>query len=183
MRITNTTIDDLYEVDLEPIKDSRGFFARAFCINEFSSIRSDIKIVQINHTLTVEKGSVRGMHFQNPPFCEAKFVRCIRGSVFDVAVDLREGSPTFLKWHGVELTADNMKMLVIPEGFAHGFQTLEDNCELIYLHTQFYNKESESGVRYDDPAININWKLPVANMSDRDKTHKLIDNYFKGIKI
>jgi len=183
MKVINTTIDDLYEVDLEPIKDSRGFFARAFCINELSSIRSDIRIVQINHTLTVEKGSVRGMHFQKPPFCEVKFVRCIRGSVFDVAVDLREGSPTFLKWHGVELTADNMKMLLIPEGFAHGFQTLEDNCELLYLHTQFYNKEYEAGLRYDDPSININWKLPVANMSKRDKSHKLIDNDFKGIKI
>jgi len=181
MIFEETAIKDLYTVDLTPIKDDRGFFVRSFCINEFSSIRKDINIVQINHTLTTERGSVRGMHFQQPPFGETKIVRCIKGSVFDVAVDLRKDSNTFLQWYGINLSEENMKLLVIPEGFAHGFQTLDDNCEMLYLHTEFYNKEYESGIRYNDPSIGIEWKLPVSNISDRDRNHLLIDKSFKGI--
>lgn len=183
MKILTTGIKDLYEIELEPFVDGRGFFVRSFCVNELSAIKKDIEIVQINHTLTLEKGSVRGLHFQKPPFCEAKFVRCLRGTVFDVAVDLRKGSPFFLKWYGTLLTASNMKMLAIPEGFAHGFQTLESNCELLYLHTECYNKTCESGLRYDDPVLHIDWKLPVSILSDRDKTHPLLDDHFKGIEI
>lgn len=183
MKILTTGIKDLYEIELEPFVDDRGFFVRSFCVNELSAIKKDIKIVQINHTLTLEKGSVRGLHFQKPPFCEAKFVRCLKGAVFDVAVDLRKESPFFLNWYGTLLSASNMKMLAIPEGFAHGFQTLENNCELLYLHTECYHKAFESGLRYDDPALRIDWKLPISNLSSRDKTHPLIGDHFKGIEI
>lgn len=183
MVFNKTKIDNLYTADLTPIKDQRGFFVRSFCINEFLNIRDDLKIVQVNHTLTTEKGSVRGMHFQLPPFCETKIVRCIKGSVFDVAVDLRKGSKTFLQWYGEIISEDNMKMMIIPEGFAHGFQTLDDNCEMLYLHTEFYNKQCESGIRYNDPSIKIEWKIPVTNISERDCNHNLINDSFKGIEI
>lgn len=183
MKINETNISGLYAISLEPLKDDRGFFVRSFCLREISAYKKNLNIVQVNQTMTKEKGSVRGMHYQLPPACETKFVRCIRGSVFDVAVDLREGSDTFLKWHGEILSAENMKMLLIPEGFAHGFQTLEDNCEMLYLHSEFYQKEYEGGVRFDDPEIGINWMLPAKNISARDSKHPLINSSFRGIKI
>ena len=123
------------------------------------------------------------MHFQYPPYAEIKLVRCIAGNVYDVIIDLRNESPTFLQWIGQELSANNKKMIYIPAGFAHGFQTLEDDCQLIYHHTSVYTTGAEGGIRYDDKAINIEWKLPVSGISERDKNHTLINGTFTGIKL
>ncbi len=156
---------------------------RSFCKNELHDINNENEIVQINHSFTKLKGSVRGMHYQLPPHSEVKIVRCLKGSVLDVIVDLRKGSPTFLKHHGELLSQDNIKMMYIPEGFAHGFQTLEEDCELLYLHSEFYTPSSESAIRYDDPLVGIEWPLPVSDISERDKNHALLSNDFSGIEI
>ena len=130
-----------YVIELQPFQDERGWFARFFCKNEFQKIGHKKEWVQINHSFTYKKGTIRGMHFQLTPFREIKMVRCIAGAVYDVIIDLRKGSSTFLQWFGAELSAANKKMMYIPEGFAHGFQCLSDNCELIYHHTEFYKPE------------------------------------------
>jgi len=127
------------------------------------------QIVQINHSVTRQKGAIRGMHYQRPPASEIKIIRCVGGSVFDVMVDIRKGSPTFMKWHGVEISKDNMRMVYIPEGFAHGFQALSANAELIYHHSEFYNPENEQGIKFDDPALAITWPLPFSTVSPRDQ--------------
>jgi dTDP-4-dehydrorhamnose 3,5-epimerase len=137
--------------------------------------------VQLNHSVTDKKGTIRGMHFQIEPFREIKMVKCIAGAVYDVIIDLRRDSSTFLKWFGAELSAKNKKMLYIPEGFAHGFQCLGDNCELIYHHSAFYIPGAEGGIRYDDLMIKIKWPLPVTLLSPRDATHPYLDENFKGI--
>ena len=124
--------------------------------------------------MTKQKGTIRGMHFQNPPHAEMKIVRCVKGSIFDVAVDLRKDSPTLLRWHGEILSADNMKALVIPEGCAHGFQSLEDDVELVYISTSPYCKEAEGGIRFDDPKVQIQWPLPVTVISEKDRYLKYI---------
>lgn len=172
MKKTPLELNGLYLLETEPFKDHRGQFARLFCARELAEIGLDKPIAQINHSLTRAKGAVRGMHFQLPPHAEVKIVRCLRGTCFDVAVDLREDSPTFLRWHGEILTGENNRSLLIPEGFAHGFQSLEPDTELLYFHTEFYTPDSESGVRYDDPAIGIEWPLPVCDISEKDKSHK-----------
>ena len=168
-------------IDLNPFTDLRGWFARTYCKNEFLAIGHTKEWVQMNHSATFVKGSIRGMHYQLPPFSEIKLVRCISGKVFDVIVDLRAGSPTFLQWFGEELSAKNKKMLYIPEGFAHGFQTLTKDCELIYHHSAFYKPNVEGGLRFDDARIGIEWKLPVTEMSERDRGHVYLDEGFKGI--
>ncbi|MCK4430754.1 MAG: dTDP-4-dehydrorhamnose 3,5-epimerase family protein, partial [Candidatus Aminicenantes bacterium] len=151
------------------------------CQRELQNMLHGKNIVQINHSMTRQKGAIRGMHFQYPPMAEIKMVKCLHGSVFDVMIDLRQGPSTFLKWSGEILSADNMKMLYIPEGFAHGFQALEENTELLYLHTEFYSPEHEGGVRYDDPVINISWPLEVADISEKDQSHPLLSKDFEGI--
>ena len=181
MNFTETKLKSSFVIDLNPYTDERGWFARTFCKNEFMQIGFDKEWVQINHSFTKQKGTIRGMHFQKLPFKEIKLVRCISGAVFDIIVDIRKNSTTFLQWTGVELSAQNKKMLYIPEGFAHGFQTLEDDSELIYHHTQFYQPQAEDGLRYDDPAINIKWILPPVNISERDKKHTFITKNFTGI--
>ncbi|UEG49048.1 dTDP-4-dehydrorhamnose 3,5-epimerase [Ferruginibacter lapsinanis] len=181
MIFTESVLKGSYVIDLTPLADDRGWFARTFCKNEFAAIGHTKEWVQMNHSFTKNKGSIRGMHFQMDPFKECKLVRCISGVVFDVIIDLRKDSPTFLQWFGVELSAANRKMIYIPEGFAHGFQTLSDNCELVYNHTQFYTKEAEGGVRYNDEKINIQWPLPLFDISERDNTHPKLDDNFKGI--
>ncbi|MDF2188765.1 dTDP-4-dehydrorhamnose 3,5-epimerase [Paraflavitalea sp. CAU 1676] len=181
MIFTPTTLEGSYVIDIEQYSDSRGWFARFFCKKEFSAIGHDKEWVQLNHSANFRQGTLRGMHFQCPPFREIKMVRCIAGSVFDVIVDLRKESKTFMNWYGTELSATNRKMLYIPEGFAHGFQTLSDNSELIYHHTEFYTAGSEGGIRYNDPRLNIQWPLSVSIISDRDKTHPYLDQHFKGI--
>jgi dTDP-4-dehydrorhamnose 3,5-epimerase len=154
-----------------------------FCANELKEIGHVKPIVNVNHSYTQKKGSIRGMHFQYPPDCEIKIVKCLRGAIWDCIVDLRKGSPTFLKWEGVELTENNHKMIYIPEGFAHGFQALTDDVELLYFHTNFYVQPSEGGLRYCDKAIGIKWPLAATVISDRDQLHPLIDSHFGGITV
>ena len=174
MKFIETPIAGAYYIELEPFPDERGLFVRTFCQEEFSKIGFHKQIVQINHSLTRRKGTIRGMHYQLPPASETKIIRCVQGMVFDVMVDIRAGSPTFKHWYGVELSKENMRMVYIPEGFAHGFQTLTDNVELIYHHSAFYNPTHERGLRYDDPALMISWPLKITGVSERDKKHPLL---------
>ena len=183
MKIKQTPLQDAFVIEPEPFTDDRGLFTRVFCKQELQSILHDKNIVQINHSLTRPKGAIRGMHFQYPPKAEIKMVKCICGSVFDVIIDLRKGSPSFLKWHGETLSAKNMKMMYVPEGFAHGFQTLKPNSELLYLHTEFYNPEQEGSVFYDDPKIGIKWPLKVTEISDKDKRYPFLTQDFGGIQL
>lgn len=181
MIFTETILKGSYEITLTPHGDSRGWFARTYCKKEFEHIGHQQEWVQMNHSYSSQKGTVRGMHFQHAPFAEIKMLRCIAGSVYDVIVDLRKDSQTFLKWFGTELSAENKKMLYIPAGFAHGFQTLTDDVELVYQHTEFYTPSAEAGIRYDDSAVNIQWPLAVSEISERDSNHPLIDSTFKGL--
>lgn len=181
MIFTATPLAGSYVIGLEPFSDSRGWFARTYCKNEFQQIGHEKEWVQLNHSFTSLKGSVRGMHYQLAPYSEIKMVRCIAGAVYDVIIDLRKASPTFLQWFGMELSAENKKMLYIPEGFAHGFQALADNCELLYHHTEFYTPAAEAGIRYNDPAIHIQWPLALTEISERDAQHPLLDAHFKGV--
>jgi len=181
MIVENTEINDVKIVHSEPFFDERGFLNRIFCQEELYSIRQNMIIEQINHTMTVSKGTVRGLHFQYPPHAELKIVRCIKGSIFDVAVDLRKDSLTFLKWHGEILSEDNKRSLVIPEGLAHGFQSLEDNVEMLYFHTKSYCSESEGCFRYDDPKINIQWPISVAYISEKDLSASFVPNNYGGV--
>lgn len=183
MKFIETPIIGLMVLTSEPFRDSRGLFERLFCKKELTAQGIFKDIVQVNHSLTVQKGAIRGMHFQLPPFSEVKMVRCLSGSVFDVAVDLRHGSPTFLRWHAEILTPDNFKMVYISEGFAHGFQVLEPNSELLYFHSESYNCKAEDGVRYNDPKINIQWPMPATEISERDQNFLYINDQFQGIQI
>jgi len=169
-------------VQTAAFEDHRGAFARLFCAHELAELGMQ-PIVQINHSLTRVAGAVRGLHFQRPPKAEAKLVRCLRGRVLDVAVDLRAGSPTYLSWRAVELSALNRLALFVPRGFAHGFQTLTPDCELLYLHDEFYSPEHEGGLRHDDPALLIPWPLPVADLSARDAAHPLLSPGFAPLLI
>lgn len=183
MKFTSTGLEGSYVIDIFPIEDERGWLVRTFCKNEFAEIGHIKEWVQMNHTFTNKAGTIRGMHFQNPPFSEIKLIRCIAGKVFDVIIDLRKNSATFLKWISVELSADNKKMIYIPEGFAHGFQTLADGCQLIYNHSEYYKPGVEGGINYDDKMIGINWPLVAKNISKRDSSHPLLDNNFEGLNI
>lgn len=176
-----TPILQLMVVESRAYADARGAFTRLYCERALEPIIGGRAIRQINHSRTASAGALRGMHFQYPPHAEMKLVRCLRGRVWDVAVDLRAGSETFLQWFGIELTPENTRMLVIPEGFAHGFQVMEPDSELLYLHTEFYNPTAEGGFRFDDPKLNIGWPLPVSDISNRDLQHPLIDQNFQGL--
>lgn len=176
-----TPLSGLVIVQRKAIEDERGFLSRFYCGNEFREAGIDRQIAQINHTLTRKKGAVRGLHFQYPPHAETKMVSCLKGEILDVAVDLRRDSPTFLHWHGEILSATNRKSLLIPEGFAHGFQTLTEDCELIYLHTAFYQPEAEGAINIADPRLGITWPLPVSELSARDCGHEFINENFQGI--
>ena len=181
MLFENTKIEGVRIINSEPFADDRGFFNRIFCQKELEAVRSNIVISQINHSMTKVKGTIRGMHFQHPPYSEMKIVRCIKGSIFDVAVDLRRDSPTFLQWHGEILSADNMKAMAIPEGCAHGFQSLEDDIEMIYFHTQFYSKQGEGAIRFDDPIIDIKWSMNPTVFSERDAAFPYLTSDYQGI--
>lgn len=183
IEICKTTIEDLLIINSKSIQDDRGLFIRFFCKKELHKICQNNEILQINFSKTIKKGTIRGMHFQFPPKSEIKMVRCIKGSVYDVAIDLRKNSKTFLKWHGEILTPENLNMIFIPKGFAHGFQTLEENSELLYLHTEYYNPNFEGGIKYNDPKININWPLEVTQISDKDNKYKYINNNFMGLEL
>lgn len=182
MKLLSTPIAGLWEVQTEPRGDERGQLTRLFCADQFVGIRPGLRFVQTNLSYTTQRGTVRGMHFQRYPALEAKLIRCLRGRVFDVAVDLRAGSPTFGRWHAVELSQDNQRQLFIPEGCAHGFQTLCDDVELLYQHTAAYRPDCEGGVRHDDPSLLIHWPLPVSALSERDRLHPLIDLHFSGVQ-
>lgn len=174
MNYERLDVPDLVRISLQPRGDERGFFARLFCGGEFAQHGLTTAWSQVNNSLTVRKGTVRGLHFQYPPSSEVKLVRCIRGAIFDVGVDLRESSPTFGKWAGIELTAENREMLYLPAGFAHGFQALTDDCEIIYFNSAAYAPELEDGLRYDDPDVGVNWPIPVTSLSARDQSLKAL---------
>lgn len=167
----------------KPIEDARGSLVRLFCADAFHASGFAPAISQINLTLTKRRGTVRGLHFQRPPHAEIKLVSCLRGSIFDVAVDLRENSPTFLRWQGVVLSEANQTSLLIPDGFAHGFQALEAGCELLYLHSAPHHPDAEGGLHPLDPSLAITWPLDVADLSDRDRSHPRLLPSFKGLSL
>lgn len=178
MIFNETTLKGSYTIDLTPFKDDRGWFVRSYCEEEFSTINHSKPWVQMNHSFTKEKGSIRGLHYQRTPFAEIKLVRCIAGAVYDVIVDLRTDSSTYLQWFGIEISAANKKMVYIPQGFAHGFQTLTNDVEIIYHHSEFYKPGVEAGLRYNDPILSIDWPLEVTRISERDQQHELISKKF-----
>lgn len=181
MKALPTGIEGAFSVETTPFIDHRGAFARFFCERELADVIGDRHIVQINHSRTSTAGAVRGLHYQLPPEAEMKLVRCIRGRVWDVAVDLRAGSPTFLQWHGEELSAENARMMIVPEGFAHGYQSLEADSELVYCSTAFYSPSAERGASPMDVRLGIEWPLPVGDLSDKDRNRPPIDAGFGGI--
>ena len=183
MKMMPTRIDGAVIVETTPVNDQRGAFVRYYCENDLASAVGKRRIVQINHSTTRAVGAVRGLHFQYPPHAEMKMIRCLRGRVWDVAVDLRAGSPTFLQWHAEELSPENARMMVIPEGCAHGFQVMEQDSELLYLHTAFYAPGSEGGILFSDPRLKIAWPLPVTDLSERDRDHPLITPAFAGLTL
>ena len=168
MKFTAANFDGAWFIEPEPRFDERGFFARTFCDQEFAAHGLNTRWVQQNHTLTKGRGAVRGMHWQADPKPEIKLVRCLVGRVLDVIIDVRPHSPTFGQWQGIELSAQNMRAVYVPAGFAHGFQCLEDGCELFYLMSEFYQPDLARGVHCEDPRIGIDWPLPVENLSARD---------------
>jgi dTDP-4-dehydrorhamnose 3,5-epimerase len=181
VKIASTPLAGLVEITASMAEDARGRFGRLFCEREFSPTRAGLHFTQINLSQTRHRGTVRGLHFQRPPAAEAKLIRCLRGRVFDVAVDLRAGSPTFLQWHAVELSDDNELSIFIPEGMAHGFQALTDDAQLIYMHTAAWTPACEAGLRHDDPRLAIAWPLAPHLVSDRDRSFPLLDDGFAGV--
>lgn len=181
--ILDTPLEGLKLIRRRPIGDSRGYLERLFCADELNSLMAGKEIVQVNHTLTAKRGAVRGLHFQYPPHAEIKLVSCLRGEVFDVAVDVRRGSPTFLQWHGQLLGAGNHKTLLIAEGFAHGFQTLTDDCEMLYFHTAAYQSGAEGGLNAQDWRLAIDWPQAITELSPRDAAHPMVDEDFSGLAV
>lgn len=179
MKFTETSLKGAYVIEVDKIGDERGFFTRIWCEDELKNYDLNTNIVQSNMSLSKRRGTIRGLHFQKSPFQETKFVRCTKGSVYDVIIDLRPDSTTYKKWFGVKLTENNHKMIYVPENFAHGFLTLEDNSEVYYLVTQYYNNDSEIGVRWNDPTFNIKWPIEITEVSEKDNNHPNFD--FKSI--
>lgn len=181
MKLLTTPLSGLRVIETERVGDARGHFERLFCEQEWIPLRSDLRFVQINLSTTTQHGTVRGLHYQRAPAVEAKLIRCVRGHVFDVAVDLRANSPTFLRWHAVELRAEEPCEVFIPEGFAHGFQALSDDAQLLYFHTVPWTPACEGGLRYDDPRLAIDWPLPPDLVSERDRAHPLLNDDYTGL--
>ena len=169
MLFTKTKLDGAWLIEAEPIGDSRGWFARTFCARAFEDHGLETRFVQHSTSQNISRATLRGMHFQTGSHAEIKLVRCLKGAIYDVIVDLNPGSPSYGRWQAFELSAANMRQLYIPKGFAHGFQTLEDGCEIGYLISEFYAPEASTGVRWNDPAFAIEWPAPVSVMSDKDK--------------
>jgi len=178
-----TPLAGLMIVERVPIADERGYLERLFCASEFASQQVQLPVAQANRIVTTCKGTVRGIHFQYPPHTDAKLVSCLAGKIFDVAVDLRRGSPTFLRWHAEELSSENHKSLLIPAGFAHGLQTLEHGCELLYFHSAAYAADAEGGIHPSDPKVGIRWPLPISEMSVRDRGHPALTGKFTGLTL
>lgn len=179
--IADTAVPGVKRVRRQQRGDARGFFARLFCADELREVGWLSPVAQVNHTYTARKGTVRGIHFQHPPHAEMKLVCCVRGKVWDVAVDLRHGSPTFLRWHAEILSIDNGTALLIPEGYAHGFQALSDDVEMLYCHSAAYSAQSESGLHPLDPRLALTWPLPVAELSERDARQPFVGQEFPGV--
>jgi dTDP-4-dehydrorhamnose 3,5-epimerase len=175
VKFLETPISGLYVVELETLTDERGFFARTFCAHEFQAHGLEWMVAQCNISFNEKASTLRGLHFQAPPHAEAKLVRCTRGAIYDVAVDIRPESRTYRRWHGIELTPTNGRMMFIPCGFAHGFQTLVDGSEVLYVMSEFYHPESARGLRWNDPAFSIAWPLENPTISDRDRAYPLLD--------
>jgi dTDP-4-dehydrorhamnose 3,5-epimerase len=182
MQFQRTPLEGAYIIELEMRGDNRGFFARLFCEQEFSSAGLETRFVQINNSFSAKRGTLRGMHFQLPPSAEVKVVRCIRGALFDVIVDLRPESPTFKQWFGAELNAENRHMMYVPRGFAHGFITMADDTEAFYLVSELYVPTQERGLRFNDPAIGIKWPITPIEVSDKDKTWPDLDSFYHGLE-
>jgi dTDP-4-dehydrorhamnose 3,5-epimerase len=182
LNITSTSFDNLFIIEPNTFYDERGAFSRVFCENELHYI-FDLPIKQVNHSITKQKGTVRGLHFQYEPNSEVKMVKCIKGSIYDVVVDIRKNSPTFLKIFTIELSEENQKMIYIPKGFAHGFQTLEDETQLLYFHSSIYAPLNEDALNIKDPLLDIKWPLNIINLSKRDESHPFLTKDFKGINI
>ncbi len=178
-----TPLHGLVIVDRRPVADARGFLSRVYCADAMRAAGMMKSIAQINHTMTRRAGTVRGLHFQRPPHAEMKLVTCVRGEVFDVAVDVRQNSATYLRWHAERLSAENQRSLLIPEGFAHGFQAMTSDCELLYLHTADYRRDAEAGLSATDPRIAISWPLDIAEMSERDRSHPVANADFRGVTL
>ena len=183
MSFHSTPLAGVFEVGTRPTGDDRGQFFRAFCDEEFRAVAPGIQWRQINISETSLRGTVRGLHFQHPPVAEVKLVRCLRGEVFDVAVDLRAGSPTFGRWHAVHLSAEKRNALLIPEGYAHGFQAMTDDVQMLYMHSMPWTRASEDRIRYDDPMLAIAWPQTVTQISESDVSARTIDENFKGIQL
>lgn len=181
--VTDLPLAGIKLIERQRLGDSRGFLSRLFCAEELAPAGWHKPIAQINHTYTQKKGTVRGMHYQQPPHAEMKLVTCIQGEVWDVAVDLRAGSPTFLHWHAETLSADNHRALLIPEGFAHGFQTLSDDVQLLYCHTAAHSPEAEGALNAQDPHLAIKWPIAITELSIRDAKHPLVDTEFEGVSL
>ncbi len=169
MKVVQTKISGLYVLELEPIQDNRGFFIKTFSEKEIKKNKIDFKIREINQSFNLKKGTVRGMHFQKAPKTEGKIVQCLKGRIFDAVIDLRLKSKTYRQWFSVELSDKNHQMILIPKNFAHGFQTLTDNCEVQYFMSEFYSPQHASGLRWNDPAFDISWPLPVSSISEKDE--------------
>ena len=178
-----TPLSGLKLLQRKTTEDHRGFFSRFYCFDELSTAGIMKPIVQINHSCTTKKGTVRGLHFQYSPYAENKIISCVKGEVFDVAVDVRSSSPTFLQWYGVILSSKNKQSLIVPEGFAHGFQALSDDCELIYLSTAPYSGASEDAINAKDKKLSIIWPLPISDLSEKDAKQPFISSEFKGVDI
>jgi len=183
LKLMPTDIQGVIIAEHRSIEDARGSFARLFCVDALRSILDGKNIVQINHSRTSQVGAIRGIHFQHPPHAEMKIIRCLKGCVWDVAVDLRRGSPTFLHWHAQELNEGRPQMMIIPEGCAHGFQVLAADSELLYLHSAAYAPGAEGGIYYNDPLLSIDWPLDVTDISSRDQLHGLLLETFQGLDI
>ena len=181
--VKNLPLAGLKLIERQRLCDARGFLSRLFCSAELELAGWEKPIAQINHTFTAHRGTIRGLHYQNSPHCEMKLVSCIRGEVWDVAVDLRANSTSFLQWHAQILSAENCHAMLIPEGFAHGFQSLTDDVELLYLHTEQYSPQSEAALHFNDQPLCINWPLAVTEISERDKAHSQLTPEFKGISL
>jgi dTDP-4-dehydrorhamnose 3,5-epimerase len=174
MRFVPTPLEGAFAVEIEPIEDERGFFARSFCQEEFRAHGLDPVVAQCNVSFNQRRGTLRGLHYQDKPHEEAKLVRCTLGAIWDVIVDIREASPTRHRWYATELTAENRRALYVPRGFAHGFQTLVDDSEVLYQMSEFYHPESSRGLRWDDPALGVAWPLPDPILSSRDRAYSLL---------
>ncbi len=183
LRLRELPLAGLFVLTHKVHEDERGRFARLFCVGSLEAFGQPLAIRQINHSRTRECGTVRGLHFQRPPHSEAKLITCLRGAVWDVAVDVRAGSPTFLHWHAERLEAGDGRSLWLPPGFAHGFQALTDDAELLYLHSADYTPGHEDGLSVTDPRLAIGWPLPVKNLSPRDAGHPLLSDEFQGVRL